>query len=449
VRRLLVLLFFGVSPYIISQVTVRPKNYQAQDFIWNEQKSRVDSDTLLPGIAVYWESYVDYRKNGISKFKVHLKEPVKVFEAKKQQAWGFVQFPKIFRTYDGRIAATWSMNPDDIRVQNKDGWKYSKDNGVTWTYKWNDRPNILGHKLPNGDYLKMVSLFPKVDTMELPIPYLTEREKNGKIWNFYEEHKVRDNYTGFFQNRLRKGSESILREKASKLNTTALSYSQNGVFSQQAWGDIKTASNGSLIKCIYPGFHKDSNGGVLTSGIDFYISVDNGNCWDFQGSVAYNSEASYKGKKRLIGYQEPTFEVLDNGNLVCIMRSSAGYEVGDMFMSSSKDLGKTWTKPNKIANNGVSPQLHKLKNGVKILSSGRPGVQLRFSVDSLAKQWSEPFEMMRYHGLSGQVSCGYTGILPLSDNSFLVVYSNFRNRDDNNNLRKAIFVREVVIDSYK
>ncbi|WP_396596536.1 sialidase family protein [Dokdonia sp. R86516] len=388
---------------------------------------------------------MDYHNNGKSQFKVHLKEPIKVYEAKKEQPWGFVQFPKIFNVLDGRIAVTWSMNPDDISANNKYGWKYSNDSGKKWTFKWNDRPYMIGHLLPNGDYLKMLSLFSKENQMTLPSPYLTKKENDGKIWRFYERDDVPDKYLGFVQNRIKRGSDSVIREKVPKNNFKVLSYSQNGIFAQQAWGKIKATKDGYLLKCINPGFYKNGKGGVSSSSVDFYISYDDGECWDFQGSIPSSKENHKVDKNRLIGFQEPTFEVLANGDLICIMRSSPNYLVGDMFQSISNDKGKSWSDPVKITSNGVLPQLEKLNNGIVVLSSGRPGVQVRFSLDSLGVEWSEPFEMMRYHGLSGQVSCGYTGILPISDNSFLLIYSYFRNRDENNNIRKAIFVREIEI----
>lgn len=442
---LFLLLYSGIS---MAQVNTRPLDYKPKDIIWNERLHLINSDKLTPGLAVYWENKINYKRNGNTIFDIHFKEPVKVYEAKKEQSWGFVQFPKIFKVLDDRIAITWSMNPDDIRAQNKYGWKYSRDEGQNWNFKWSDRPSILGHKLSNGDYLKIISLFPKTDTMQLPIPYYISEIKGNKNWKFYEVDKVNKNYLGFFQNRTLNGTNEIIREKAEKVNSTALVYEQNGVFPQQAWGDIKATKDGSLIKCIYPSFYKDSNGGVQPSGIDFYCSTNGGKSWNYQGTIHYKFHPPSK-EKRILGYSEPTFEILENGNLICVLRSSPGYQTGPMLISTSSDLGKTWSTPVKVANNGVLPQLQRLNNGVKVLSSGRPGVQLRFSNDALGSEWSEPFEMIRYHGLKGQVSCGYSGILPISDNSFLLVYANFRNRDKANNLRKAIFVREVVVDNYK
>ena len=47
-----------------------------------------------------------------------------------------------------------------------------------------------------------------------------------------------------------------------------------------------------------------------------------------------------------------------------------------------------------IAPNGVLPRLLRLNNGMLVLSSGRPGVQLRFSVSGLGDDWSEPVDLL-------------------------------------------------------
>jgi len=57
-----------------------------------------------------------------------------------------------------------------------------------------------------------------------------------------------------------------------------------------------------------------------------------------------------------------------------------------MYIARSKDMGKTWSRPKKITDCGVFPQSPGLKNGIIVLSYGRPGVYLRFSIDD-GKAW--------------------------------------------------------------
>jgi len=94
--------------------------------------------------------------------------------------------------------------------------------------------------------------------------------------------------------------------------------------------------------------------------------------------------------------------------------------------------------------------LLQLENGVVVMASGRPGVQLRFSTNG--KEWSDAFEMMPFTTdlpsemtWQGAVSCGYTELLSTGPNNFLIVFSDFKYKTAEGELRKAIKVREVTV----
>ena len=91
------------------------------------------------------------------------------------------------------------------------------------------------------------------------------------------------------------------------------------------------------------------------------------------------------------------------------------------------------------------PRLLRLKNGVTVLSSGRPGVQVRFSTNRNAETWTDSFEMLPYHNLPDVGSCGYTGLLATGPDRFLLVYSDFRFLNAAKEIRKAIKIREIVV----
>ena len=116
-----------------------------------------------------------------------------------------------------------------------------------------------------------------------------------------------------------------------------------------------------------------------------------------------------------------------------------------MYASWSKDMGKTWSKPKVITPNGVLPKLLKLENGILVLSSGRPGVQLRFSKDG--KKWSEPFDLVPLTEKDPHKdTCGYTSLLTTGPNRFIIAYSHFKHVTDEGLVRKAIMIREVRVD---
>jgi hypothetical protein len=97
-----------------------------------------------------------------------------------------------------------------------------------------------------------------------------------------------------------------------------------------------------------------------------------------------------------------------------------------------------------IAPNGVLPRLLRLGNGMLVLSSGRPGVQLRVSMSGLGDDWSEPLDLLPPTSDKLDVdSCGYTGLVALDRDAFLIVYSWFQKPDADGLPRKAILSRRI------
>ena len=80
------------------------------------------------------------------------------------------------------------------------------------------------------------------------------------------------------------------------------------------------------------------------------------------------------------------------------------------------------------------------------MSTGRPGADLSFSSDGRGETWSEPHLLVPITSDYNQHdSCGYTSLLALDDNAFLVAYSWFQKPAGNGGTRKAIFVRRVWV----
>jgi len=113
-----------------------------------------------------------------------------------------------------------------------------------------------------------------------------------------------------------------------------------------------------------------------------------------------------------------------------------------MYSVRSADQGRTWSPPQSFAETGVLPRLLQLRNGVLVLSSGRPGVDLRFSTDN-GRTWSPAKELLPLPDRAKiqADSCGYTSLLPLGKDRFLIAYSWFTPPSG----RKSIYVREVRV----
>ena len=147
-------------------------------------------------------------------------------------------------------------------------------------------------------------------------------------------------------------------------------------------------------------------------------------------------------------FDEPTFEVLPDSTFICVMRSGS---TSPMYKTFSYDKGYSWTKPEPFTPNGVNPKLMRLGNNVLVLASGRPGVQLRFSLDGDGKTWTEPIEMLPFSyssfnkDMAFEATCGYANIIADGENSFYIVYSDFKTKNTKGEQRKAIMVRRVEV----
>lgn len=455
--------FFYVAVCLtaISCGSSKSKTAAKNELSWNEKPVRSVSKIAF-GVPAVGATAVDYKRNGKTTFRVSLSEPTVIVAADKPQEWGFYQFPTIQRLSDGSLHAEWSLHLDAIQSYGVSavGSAISKDEGKTWSYQVPDSSLILGYKVPNGDMIKVKDPVPiKVSDLKMPKPLgMTNFKYRKTNFTFYKLSEMPDGRNGVFLTRRPAGQSKWTLEQAKLNDSLAVRYSARDLVPVVWWGDIHTMKDGSLVAGIYPGYYIKANGEVdKQMGVVFYRSTDQGHTWNIQGRIPFQPDMSIDsmGKDR-IGFSEPAYEVLKDGTLLCVIRSADGDGVtngtgnGPVYASHSKDMGRTWTKPEVIAPAGALPRLLHLDNGVIAFSAGRPGVQLRFTKTGENNSWTDPFEMLPYESNSMEllylVSCGYTGLLATGPNKFLIIYSDFRYKNSNNEDRKAIKVREVTVD---
>jgi len=168
-----------------------------------------------------------------------------------------------------------------------------------------------------------------------------------------------------------------------------------------------------------------------------FVSKDGLN-WEFQGIIANNHHQQLPATDD--GPTEASTVLLPNGRLQTIYRMTAGTR---MWQSFSDDLGKTWTwgEPLLSAGNGtVLPQIITLKNGVTLLSSGRPGIWLYATQTPEDPSSWVGFSITENHDrqvankeyvygpdpacpdVSNGVCSGYTSMVATSDSTALVCY---------------------------
>jgi len=417
---------------------------------WEEAGYNALTD-IRHGIPAFDAVNINYKQNEKTVLTVMLEEPVIVGVASKPEKWGYFQFPNIHRTDDDLLVATWNMAADAVTSygSGEAGIAVSKDKGKTWSPPTGESVAGGGLKLPDGDKIKVYTPKAiKVDELNLPYSAGSNKENYGRTFVYYKLTELPDQLQGVYIDRMIKGSRSWTREHATLNDPDAVRYTDSGYFPVVWWGDMRIAPDNSIIAGIYPGFYLNENDQVDPSGVLFYRSTDNGHTWDIRGRISYQPDLATdpQGDKRIaLGYTEPASIILDNGIYLCVMRTTDGLGNSPMYLSHSDDLGITWTKPSTFTRSGVLPKLLQLENGVIVLSAGRPGVQLRFSIDGKGEKWTDPFEMLPFENEKDAVSCGYTEIIPSGTDKFLLIYSDFKYKIETGEIRKAIKVRQVIV----
>ena len=379
---------------------------------------------------------------------VKVGEPVVVAVAPKEVGWGYYQFPGVGRWDDGTLSLTYSSAPDVAESYGAPrAALVSTDGGKTWgthSGKWGGS----GLLLPNGDRIAVSTPKPyKLVDLKLPEPAGVLVSAYGKQkYTMYRMDDLPLKLRTIRIARQKKDSDTRATEHSWVDDPRALRYSLREIFPIIWWGNVHLASDGSLIAGIYPGNMTREDGSLDPKWhIFFYRSTDFGHSWKVQGRILYQPDlkSDPKGNEH-DGFGEPAFEILDDGSLLCIMRTTDGAGIGPMYSSRSTDLGKTWSKPKVIAPNGVLPKLLKLENGVLVLSSGRPGVQVRFSTDG--KKWTEPLDFVPVTEKDPHKdTCGYTSLLATGPDRFIIAYSQFKHATDDGLIRKAIIIREIQV----
>lgn len=382
--------------------------------------------------------------------KIDLSDPILVAEAPAGETrWGRYQFPTLDRTLDGRIALTFHVADDSalaygvIPAQPNRG--LSADDGRTWYLVRATEPTA-GLLLPNGDRIRAgcAEVTPPsipVGELTLPRPIGTVIGTYGQMpFTFYRHDELPAALQGVPLSRLPCGTTQWKIERAPLDDPGFERYTVEGVFPIVWWGDLNLAADGSILALVYP----RSRAGDIAC----HRSTDGGHSWHFQGHIPYapDHQADPQARGRSQGFTEPGSALLPDGSLLVMLRTTDGLGVGPLYCSRSRDAGRTWTHPAVINPTGVLPRLLQLRNGVLVLSYGRPGAELRFSTDGQGESWSEPHPLVPLSSAEVQIdSCGYTSLLPLTDDSFLIAYSWFKRPGPDGQPRKAVLVRQVTV----
>ncbi len=417
---------------------------------WEEAGYNAETE-IKHGVPAFDAAKIEYKRNGKTILNLRFEPPVTVDVATKPEKWGFFQFPDIYWSGNDVLVATWQMAADAVESYGNEnpGISVSKDKGKTWTHPSGNFSQGGGLLLPDGDRIRIYTPKAiKASDLQLSSSLDSVVENYGRTFVFYKMDGLPEELRGVYLKRLNHGTNNWIIEHAALNDQDAVRYSDSGLFPVVWWGDMCLDSDGSVVAGIYPGFCLNKKGKVDPSGIIFYCSADNGHSWHVRGRIPYTPDLKTDpngNRREALGFTEPASVILHNGTYLCVMRTTDGLGNSPMYISFSQDKGRTWSQPSTFTRSGVLPRLIQLENGVIVLSSGRPGVQLRFSSDGKGELWTDPFELLPFEGEKEAVSCGYTEIIPSGPDKFIIIFSDFRHKTENGEIRKAIKIRQVTV----
>lgn len=412
--------------------------------------------TIKEGYVSKKEETVKIIRDGNIVAYVKLSKPVVVAQADKEEKWGFFQFPFIVRTNNNELVVCWQMNSDSHKSYGKTslGKKISFDEGHTW--KPLDKGYVFSYKsnkdleLKNGNTILTITPISKAIKNYVSFPKPVYRDESMNM-DYYFEAELPDELRGLYLRTLDGHGERLMEIHGIIDDPGLLRYDIGGLMPVKWWGDMKELADGSLVAGIYPSCYLNSNNETPKSDVTFYRSSDGGYHWKSIGRIHYNIEKLKDRSRqydRYQGFSEASYVILKDSTFFCVMRT--GYNT-PLYKSYSHDKGVHWTEPVAFTPNGVKPQLLLLGNGIMVMASGRPGVQLRFCLDGDGEIWTEPIEMLPYIDEKGCYniwgnSCGYASLLQVDVNTFYMVYSDFTSRKGNLPLLKSIVFRKFVVE---
>ena len=400
---------------------------------------------------------VDYKRDGQAVLAIDVTEPIVIAVADKEYDWGFFQFPTIAMSKSGSIRVSWQFRYDtEENVTSPEAeiptTKVSLDGGSTWIDSDIEinSPDPYSVLLPDGDILT-ADTPTALDTAGLHLPKPVEKREDRCYYRYSELPTA---LQGVEMRRWDSRTGKASRFRASLDDPGSLRFSISYYFPIKWWGNmiIDPSDNALYAVMYYSSYETADHKADKALSCLCYKSVNEGLSWTLKGKIPYVWDDTYDkdGPSRsYYGYSEPTFAILPDGSFYCVLRSD-----GPMYCTRSYDKGHTWTTPEVMAPNGVYPQLFRLANGILCLKSGRPGEQLRFSLDGYGRTWTDPLDLIDYQADydSGKGwtfnTCGYGEVAICSDNSFYITYSDFRHKTESGTFRKAILFRKVTVNKY-
>lgn len=390
------------------------------------------------------------------KLKVELGEPIPVAAARpSEKRWGFYQFPAMSKLPDGRILYEFSNQNDAVEAYGgTPGLYVSDDEGRTWKPFRDKSPDLVAphpvvSEVGKGEFLCVFpepAFDPKRNGVKLPEP-AGEFQTYGSIYLYRFKDlpkKLRNWLANLPALRWTPKTREWKRESVRYDTRGALAWSRGGSDSglvPRTWIERRLLRvGGELLYADYRRPFESNDGGLaINRTTALMVSRDNGRSFKRRSVIADPT-----GRDMMA---EPMLALNVRGELVCAIRRAHHKNYKPMLIVHSKDMGRTWGKPQSLFGFGVWPTIETLDCGVMVLTYGRPGVFMSFSPDGLGHEWTKPIPIIpgKRGEPVGAKTCAYTCILKLNEREFLLAYSDFLRPGKDGRPRKTLMVRRIAV----
>ncbi len=193
---------------------------------------------------------------------------------------------------------------------------------------------------------------------------------------------------------------------------------------------IVELANGDLLVTMYGHFNEDKQPVTFFVEPTFQCrswvvaSRDGGRSFEYLSTVA--DMQTWPVGPNAEGYCEPDLQRLNDGRLLCVMRSGGAFSQGrgcfaPAFSATSLDGGMSWSKPVAVNDHGVFPRAVQTENGAVVMTAGRDGVYIAGSAD-LGESWQKALIVSRHGGTWGFSPSGYHSLGLVAPNEVLLIY---------------------------
>ncbi|MBQ3015849.1 MAG: exo-alpha-sialidase [Clostridia bacterium] len=394
-------------------------------------------------------------------FHLQIDNPIVIHRGEVgDNAWGHTQFPFLYRATDGNIIAEWEYTVDDIKYAGTSIRAKSNDGGKTWT-EVKEGDAVRGLSMPNGKelvgFVKKGAYPQDYFSKYTPIYTVKLWSVESKIY-FADDIKENEDKRVFAIERDSTSGEEQVFECAVKWPLASMGWCNGMVYPRTQTFAIQNKNGialiGDALYCAVYGHGFNSDAKTREEAIlngdpcySVYVlrSTDSARTWEYVSGVYVNDSVRSAGDGLFEGFCEPTLCSMPDGSVIMLMRSG---NTRPSYIVRSTDKCKTWSEPQIFDDFGVFPQLLSLPCGVTIASYGRPSLRLRATSDPSGEAWEPPVQLT----LTGDacanfqsLSCFYTGLLAISEDEALMIYSDFKYPNADGIPVKTILSRRIKV----